>query len=191
MTDAAILLATLLLSVISFRPADRTKLPGVCGNVDFTATGRPIVFPFKTDVSIGLSAPSRSVRSGAPLTLIVWAINETETEQYLISCTDVDRWVWGLGVYDSTSRRLESRRETKLKATSSGKLRLELSKCYRNFALPIPPRSCKPLIDNNHAASIDLARLYELPAGRYLVRPQKQREANGALEISIAPHGAH
>ena len=163
----------------------QNDLPSECKRADFSTIGRPVVFELRTGLSLGISTSITSFSVDDPITLSVWAVNQTDTEQWVASCSEVEWWTWDLQVYDSQKHARERRGEKEEQHNPALKLQHELRKCYRNVALRVAPRSCSPLYDNDHVITTDLTKRYDLPPGNYLVTQKRSTPPTSGLSIVV------
>lgn len=185
--QAVIVAALVILSAFHAVAQNELPLPRECSDVDFGATGRPVLFQFRNGLLLGISAPTASFSTKAPILLDVWVVNQTDAEQSVVSCSDVDMWTLDLQVYDSQWHLQETRneREERLNPDPALKVQHELRRCFRNLALRIPPHSCAPLHDVGRVVTTDLAKRYDLPSGGYFVTQKKLTLPVRALSITV------
>jgi hypothetical protein len=186
---AVSIFAALLILMPLFSAAQKAQnvLPRECANADFSATGRPVLFQFRNGLQLGISAPPASFSAGDPIVLDVWIVNQSESERLVMSCSDVDRWMWDLQIYDPSWHLKETRDEQDERRNPDPALKVQhqLRVCYRNLALRVPPHSCSPLYDVGHVVTSDLAKRFDLSPGNYFVSPKGLAPQMKGLPLTI------
>jgi len=177
----------LAFTVHPLHPAEQNDVPTECAGAGFTKTGRPVMFPPRDGLSMGISTPELTLHADDPILIYVWVNNRTADEKTLLSCSMW--WDWNVEVYDSQSHVVALRREPSPKPGYTVE-RVKL--CGRNVLLRIPPRSCGPLQDMGDVA-IDLRRDRDLPAGQYFVTEPNRPLPQPGLSISVveSPRATH
>jgi hypothetical protein len=161
--------------------AHQTELPKQCAAADFTKLGRPVIIEQGKEMAFGLSVLPATILSGEPVPLHLWIDNPTDREASVMTCSTLDFfWAEGFDVYDAYGHRLLKKNELKNLQTPGLPSNQVPNKdcrggwgCGRNFAIPIPPRTCA----NGNAYQLpydfnrNLADYYDLSPGVYYIVP--------------------
>ena len=134
-----------------------SPVPKECAGADFAKLGRPVIFRVDGGLSYGLSAGSGKITFGNPVLLYFWIINTSNKAMGQSLCALDLLPSHGLTILDAAGQRVLSRREREGD-------RLGNPPCLRERLLEVSAHNCGPL------SKIDLAELYVLPPGQYVVR---------------------
>lgn len=160
---------TLAITALMFIPppvrsAKPDELPQECAESDVTNTGRPVMFPPRDGLSMGISTLRPTFEVSDPIVIYVWTNNQTDDEKVLMSCAMW--WDWGIVVYDSQWHAIKTHTEQEEERRPQWEQGSKI--CGRNKLLRIPPHSCGPLQDVGDV-KIDLRSERDLPPGTYFV----------------------
>jgi hypothetical protein len=177
--EVTLAVIALVLVATPVRSAKRNDLPQGCVNADFTHTGRPVMFPLRDGLSMGISTSRPTLEVSDPAVIYVWVNNQTDNQKILMSCAMW--WDWGVAVYDAGWHVMK----TRLEQEQENRHTLEQAKiCGRNLQLRIPPHSCGPLQDMGDVR-IDLRKERDLPPGNYFVTEKALTPPLLGLRIAI------
>ena len=183
----AIMLA-LLVMARAVHAVDQNDLPPECADADFSTTGRPVMFPYRAGMALGISTGATSFTVGGPMKLSVWVVNQSDEEQSLMVCSDVEWWTLDLNVYDANWRRVQTLREQERLQHPESKS-IDVKICFRNFPVKVAPHTCSRFNDHVRFVTTDLARRYRLKTGEYFVTPKELSLPVRALRISVVDSG--
>ena len=169
----------MMLVPIPVPSAEPNELPQECAKADFTSTGRPVMFPPRDGLSMGISTPRPTVDVRDPVEVYVWVNNQTDSERVLMSCSMW--WDWGITVYDAGWHTVKTHAEQE--EESKPKLK-QIKICGRNIHLRVPPQSCAPLQDMGDL-KIDLRKDRDLPTGEYFVTQNRLTLPLRGLKIVV------
>lgn len=179
-----------LCTLIAYSPGQANDQQGCAATVD---SGQPILFPrvlYRGGHLIwGLS--TRPASLGDKLLVVLWFYNPSDAPLSVMTCADIDHfWSREIEVFDSAGKRVLSRAEERRLAEEmrnpGGFVPEEPFRCWRNFGITIPPRTC--LHGSFSAPEYDFARdlddYYRLPPGRYSLVPIRRGEPERASGLS-------
>jgi hypothetical protein len=179
-TSSALVLTTLI--IVSPFAVAYDQPPRECQQNASSDTGQPVMFQ-RGRLMWGLS--TKPIAFGQKLPVVLWIYNPTAEPLPVWTCEDIDFfWLRDIQVFDSTGKRIESRREQKRRVAveqsrSEGRpFPEEVWVCSRNFPITIPSHACLhgSLLDGRSDLARDLNEYYLLPPGQYSLVPTKAPE---------------
>ena len=167
------------------REANRPEFPisPNCGEADFSKLGRPMMLAPRGRLQFGLSVGLERITYESPAMLHLWIDNPTDEDASVMTCATLDFfWAEEFDLYDAYGHRLVKKSEQengKQKTTSPDghpyKACLGGWVCSRNFAIPIPARTCTNGDHYPYDFNRDLLSYYDLPPGTYYVVPRTSK----------------
>jgi len=134
-------------------------LPRDCANLDFSTTGRTVMFPARDGIAFGISVERDSFAQNEPIPIHVWIRNQTDREWSFGSCALF--FDWGVDVIDIAGNRM----------TGS----IKYDRCVANAVYSVPAHTCVGPDLNLDLPPFDLAPFADpFPPGRYLLVERRE-----------------
>jgi hypothetical protein len=93
------MIGLMLMTEPPLHSTESQNLEADCVNADFTTVGRPVMFPARGGIVLGISTPRTTFGVGDAVLIYVWVNNQMDKEGVLGSCR-----CGGIGVLQSTIR---------------------------------------------------------------------------------------